>query len=757
MIGAKVFEKPPRLGEPSLVSSSWQDRSSGLNISHSTSSLHLSQEASAIAKATSKWLLEQDDGAISSPQSPQSPSTGKHRDGFRHRDIWSTQDTSWLDDVRQEANASTEWQTLTRQIYQHVQRSLEKHTVVYFGDLSEDEKMLMLDDIEESLSEGSVYRNFEKVLSEKVEDGLLKQLSRRPANLTEKFSSAEAIVELASHGVNRMLNKMPSKVAAIRMLMNRQLPDTLREQVWELYLQDAEALKAFRNRVNARRMATIASTDTEVTERCQEIFEKEFPEIVDSSSLIMLGKTVLSYRATAFGDIDKAHFYWLIPILVVFAKSYNDLPRVVEAMHALTRLPKIQVSTGPMDVQDSLRRVKYSDELAKLLRTVDNQLHEHLMEVIQKHIDSDDTDEPSRLGFQHQSPQSRLLTLFADPLNNLFVGTLQMESCLFVWDQCLIVGFDRLALRIACCILLLLREQLLDKSSMAGLEQVVLHQAKGITCRQLSRTMESRFFSSIRAEFGVANETSTHWNSAPVKPLSRDDLEKNDDLKDLALTSHVPTRPESELDVLRESSPSNTSESAEEVKAKLEKRAIEHQQLSDDKSSTRTGAAQLKSSEDSSNWTSKDSDSILVPKINLKVHRFADMLKRTRELNPRAPESAVKSKLISEEPSFADQNPDAPVLRTKVGETVCHFRALDADESQDMAKEIISCELERANEKADGNQINALIKHLLHFSKAKAKLDGKVKTASKEVQSLEQMVHKLADALHSLRTGRFQA
>ncbi|GBG31466.1 Hypothetical Protein FCC1311_076902 [Hondaea fermentalgiana] len=746
-----------------LAVRSFQDCS--LGISTSTSSLQLGKDAAAVTEATSQWLQAR--GDLLSPSSngglPGSPRVKPSRS------LYTRDDTSWLNDVRKDLHDSVEWQALTRQMYLHVQRALEKTKVLYYGDLSADEKALMLDDIEETISEGDIFRSFEKALAEKIDNGITNRLTARSAETAALSSRPEAMVELAAYGVSEMLSLVPSKISAMRMLINRQLPSTLRLQVWDVYLRDTEALEAFRNRVSVRRMATIASTDTEVTERCQHIFQTEFPEIADSSTLIMLGKTVLSYRASAFGRVDDAQFYWLVPILVVFAKSYNDLPRVVEAMHAVTVLSKPQVSSAEgASAQHSLGRVKFADDLDRTLSDRDTDLHTHLLRIVKSEAESDPVAGLAR------SPQSRLLDILAHSIDHLFVGTLHIETCLFVWDQCLIVGFQRLAIPLACSILLLLRDQLLDQSSLTGIRDVISHQAKGISVKQLARIMESEFWPELRAELGYGKTSASvsHWTKDPLKRLAV--APSSETLDDLSHTEE--RKDQNEVEKLVD---------AAATKARLEARAVAlNAALNDDRGDGKdkgepdnTGSAKAISPEKNETLASPRAKRMAnLPMVNLRVNAFADALKRAKDLNPDISEESLRTELVEAVPEFAAQDPSAPVLRSKVGKAICYFRALKKDESADLAKDIVTCELERVNEPVSDGQVDKLVKHLLHFSKARAGFRKGVASnranneeadaadqndsfssslRDEDVKDLDAIVSKMAGALLALQTGNF--
>mmetsp|Transcript_45235 Transcript_45235/g.72554 ORF Transcript_45235/g.72554 Transcript_45235/m.72554 type:complete len:680 (+) Transcript_45235:153-2192(+) len=397
----------------------------------------------------------------------------------------------------------------------------------------------MIDDIENNISNGDVYQNFTKVLNEKLETSLLELVETHKFDRDEEVQTkSELVVEYAAKGVSSMLKRIPTTVSRVRLLLNRKLPFVLREQLWDMILHNATERESYKNRVTTRRVGTIASSDAEVTDKCQEVFESEFRDHFDASSMVMIGKTVLSYRLAAHGMIEDCYYHVVIPLIRVFSKSYGDIPRVIEALHALLELPRPRFPIKTVDNQQTTRRIKLADRFAEILKEQDSELHQHMYDIVNA------IEDRGELDLEANSTNSMLLKLVQKPIEFIFVGILSTETCYFVWDQCLLVGFEKVLVPFVICVLTLLRDLLLAKSTFLSMEQVILHQSKGIKVDTLASEMESRFLDSIRTELGVKLRGMSHWKGDPVPPLGKKSsllaAKKQNDLMEQKLSGGSP-------------------------------------------------------------------------------------------------------------------------------------------------------------------------------------------------------------------------
>lgn len=101
-----------------------------------------------------------------------------------------------------------------------------------------------------------------------------------------------------------------------------------------MFLVDPIARQDYENKLDKRRIDTISSIDTEITQKCQMILDCHFQNIIvdadDSQRNVLITmKTVLSYFHTMHPDLVEeqgdASYLLLIPILVVYGEKGQEV------------------------------------------------------------------------------------------------------------------------------------------------------------------------------------------------------------------------------------------------------------------------------------------------------------------------------------------------------------------------------------------------------------------------------------------------
>ena len=113
-------------------------------------------------------------------------------------------------------------------------------------------------------------------------------------------------------------------------------------------------------------------------------------------------------------------------------------------------------------------RTVFGQEFLKLLKEADKAVYDSIVRLIKE---KDSTVTPSQVN-------DSIVTLVTPYVEQLFVGTASLEVCLFIWDQCLMVGFNRLMPEICTAFLVLLKDEILLCQSLAGLESTIQNQVR---------------------------------------------------------------------------------------------------------------------------------------------------------------------------------------------------------------------------------------------------------------------------------------
>jgi len=433
----------------------------------------------------------------------------KKQGGIRREADGDGENARWLEKIRDEMLQSKQWQGLTRLVYSEMQKDLEKSHTHFFADLSEDERVLMINGIENYVSESPVFRSFDNLLNETLERQILQLVEKRRRDGNQQDSKSSLIMDIAAQGMTTMLSMIPSSIPAVRLLLNQKIPMNLRKQLWDMFLRDSDAAEAYRTRVHIGRIGTISSSDVEVTERCQEIFENELISLSDSGNHIMLSKTVLSYRESRFGRVPDPHFYLVVPLVLVFAKNSHDLTRVVEAMEALLSL---EIPRVPLERS---ARFAQSEELCRILSGRDRELFVHLQKLAAKESE------------EMTNPNIMILSLVEKHIDHLFVGVVDVDTTLYIWDQCLLAGFNELVLPFAVAIMVLLRTPLLSKQRFGAAKELLQQQSSSISISSLSIEMEENYLRTVRDHLGTSLRDLSHWNDEPIEYISISEEEES--------------------------------------------------------------------------------------------------------------------------------------------------------------------------------------------------------------------------------------
>ena len=97
--------------------------------------------------------------------------------------------------------------------------------------------------------------------------------------------------------------------------------------------------------------------------------------------------------------------------------------------------------------------------------------------------------------------------LLEDCVLHLFVGHFSIETCCFVWDQCLMLGsFERLVPNFAIAMLILLREHLLKATTPEQIQRVLVTEARTLSAKRLSALSERLFMGEMRNELGISKK-----------------------------------------------------------------------------------------------------------------------------------------------------------------------------------------------------------------------------------------------------------
>ena len=444
----------------------------------------------------------------------------------------------WLDSLKSELLSTKEWGQLVRDVYDGVAQRLEENHIQFFSELSLQEKSMFIDEVEKSLYSAPAYRKFQGMLSRSLDLSLsasiefdhLESLSmnrlefdttgmtdeqiveakrktiarRRLMEETERrsngatTSNVDKIMERAAGAAVQLLKRLPNEKSTLRIMLNRSFPSKLRFKAWQLFLANPEAREKYTTAFSVSRISTISDKDAVISEKCQELLQQQFQEDVvsrvpSSHAVMVMMKTVLSYyqKISTTTSLPEEYFYYAIPLVFIYGRHYDRAATVIESFFGLLDMPrpKFVASVAP--------------QITATMKKHDRDLFEHITQTFQASKLSSKDSKISSAG--SNSDESFFADLLQDAIIRLFVGTLNIDSCCYVWDQCLMLGsFERMVPNFCVAVLILLRENILKADTATQVKRRFTSQARTISPRRLQALAERLFMSKLRKDLNIS-------------------------------------------------------------------------------------------------------------------------------------------------------------------------------------------------------------------------------------------------------------
>lgn len=203
------------------------------------------------------------------------------------------------------------------------------------------------------------------------------------------------------------------------------MPGPLRKQAWKLYLTDPQSRKEYESKVKTRKSSTESAIDSQITRNCENLIDKDFPELGNERKILLSLKTVLSYHHVLENKPEEAGdplYYLAIPIVYVYGSEYNGLAQCIEAFLALLDAPRPRFSEQGRR-SDTNRCVS---RVSGLLKEKDRDFYDKLCSIFVNEAGS-------------ESEDWSIARLVQPAIERLFVGVTQLEVTLYIWDQLLMV------------------------------------------------------------------------------------------------------------------------------------------------------------------------------------------------------------------------------------------------------------------------------------------------------------------------------
>ncbi len=148
----------------------------------------------------------------------------------------------WLQNCKNEILGSHEWNTVKEDLLTRLKIEVENRGIAHLSSLPEDEKLVLLLQVQPAVMQGRSYKSLLGVTSKMVGSHLLDDVNRSESQaLSEPTPNAapkaSQIVDRAAAGAAYLLEKWPQTKAACGNLVNSEyMPHQLRRELWRAWL-----------------------------------------------------------------------------------------------------------------------------------------------------------------------------------------------------------------------------------------------------------------------------------------------------------------------------------------------------------------------------------------------------------------------------------------------------------------------------------------------------------------------------------------
>ncbi|XP_032823762.1 uncharacterized protein LOC116950238 [Petromyzon marinus] len=419
-------------------------------------------------------------------------------------------DPVWLWRCKRRVQDTKEWTAFAEQLSRGVQLQLSEGRVASLGDLSEAEKSLLVERAMSSLQGGDVYKSVVAKVASSLDEQLVQQVAVEVADdRVRPRSRVQVVQELLKSGLVSILHKWPELRSKLGVLFNHPLPSGIREPVWHLYLANARERTDFLARFTGDPASVQSTQDAEIFLRCESLLfsEPTFRQLASSKATARTMRSVLSYyhtRKRPPGVLLDSEYLLVVPLVRVrLGRGARVEPQMSVMAHLMEEFLTFMESR-PAYMTSSWTKGTEHGEAEPMLQQIASTLvniDKDLAVAVQK-----------AFGQAGEIPKEAvmigLVALLQPVVRVLFVGFLQLEVLLYVWDQ-YILGLEQPAydcLPAFClCLLLLLRDQLLTCDNPSRMMDTLRTNGPSLTVHDFQVTIVKHFYDQLSRDLNKWN------------------------------------------------------------------------------------------------------------------------------------------------------------------------------------------------------------------------------------------------------------
>ncbi|KAK7499097.1 hypothetical protein BaRGS_00009644 [Batillaria attramentaria] len=454
----------------------------------------------------------------------------------------------WLLSCKDDITQTKEWNAFLHELNDAIQQQLTQSHVQYFTDLSDAEKELFMQRATKAIEGGAAFRGMFSKVSMLMDQHVNEDVARQLMEDSPLDTKTDLVIESAEEGVVSLLKKWPEMKSKLHVCLNQPLALPIRQLAWKLFLSNPKVRKTYIDLLNGNPRSAISPLDLEISQKCEQLLisEPTFFDLKGSIGAFYGMKAVLSYHHAiqrTNNRLRDTDYMLVVPFVEVSSPHLSrrePAPGKIVALMVEEFLTFMDTRPGFMQDTGSEAHV---EEMRGFGAKVAAILQEHYPEVAKA---ISDAYLPAREKIvatesgSHALLREGLTELLRPIVRAMFVGYLQMDTLLYVWDQYIIgldvpgFGTEWLAV-VAATMLGLLQDKFKDAKSPAAMENILRRESPVLAIPQFQyqvkrlhyRDLYSMLTADQKAAMPVLDPTQAihppwrHWYNDLIPPYTK--------------------------------------------------------------------------------------------------------------------------------------------------------------------------------------------------------------------------------------------
>ncbi|XP_078488888.1 uncharacterized protein LOC144746094 [Ciona intestinalis] len=420
---------------------------------------------------------------------------------------------SWVQATKREAQRSDAWLSFSKDIFDIVAGHMYDNGIRNFSSLSPAEKNVLVGKAVSLLKHQPTYKELLEDVSTALDAQLTKELKSKGI---ENDVKADAITKECGLALEVLLRQRPDATVHLRQCLNSTLSPNLRYLMWNLCIKNHKLEDHYKNVVAKSPKLLVSHLDYDISQKCNFLLRSNVTlkslEAMKAAQSVM--RHLMSYyhaKSKAKSALSEVYYFLAVPFVYC----------------VLSKFIKPSSRSDP--------QILTTEDLAKLVSQYEQFITQTYAELVGN--DNQNSDIYAQIGLLLRKEEPALASTIADAytaetnvrtnvitvscealfrpmLKPLFVGYLDLETVMFIWDQiisCQDVQQYTPVPMLATCLILLAQDSLRDALTWRQIKSNFNSKLTSITPNQLISMMNDRGFTKqLNNEMDTQSRTNAH-------------------------------------------------------------------------------------------------------------------------------------------------------------------------------------------------------------------------------------------------------